>query len=153
VWAAVASGAGCAALLPGVRAAGLAVPPERSGPAEDGVPTLVILRDTFPEAGRAALTADRVAAAESGDGGGVTGFLERHFEARSVQPRDGAGTDAVLSRAEAALAGGKLPQVLTELAALPDPARAPMSDWIALAQTRQDAIAAADALANRPNTN
>ena len=108
-----------------------------------GVPALAELQDGFAEAARAALSEAR--SAEAGEGG-VAGFLARQLNARSVTPREGDSADAVLSRAEAALRQSRLGDALAELETLSDPVRAVMSDWIALAQTRHDAVQAANTL-------
>ncbi|MGB3556503.1 MAG: hypothetical protein WBA25_17880, partial [Jannaschia sp.] len=59
-----------------------------------------------------------------------------------LEPRDGDDADAVLSRAEAAIRAGDVATALTEVEALPDDARAELSDWIARAETRRAAQAA-----------
>jgi hypothetical protein len=116
--------------------------------AAGGVPTLAGLRDTFPEASRAALAAAREAGAADTDGLG--GALRSFFSVRSTAPREGEDPDAVLSRAEAALAGGRLEEALSEIAALPEPARAALADWTAGAEARAAALAALDALRAGP---
>ena len=65
-------------------------------------------------------------------------------------PRAGDGPDAILSRAEAALAGDDLDAALAELDALPEVVRAAMGDWLAGAEARQQALAEAAALAAPP---
>ena len=49
----------------------------------------------------------------------------------------------MLSRAEAALAEGRLSDALAEIEALPETARAAMADWAAQARSRADALVAA----------
>ena len=78
-------------------------------------------------------------------------FLTDQVGLRSVTPRSGDSPDAILSRAEAALRSGDLPQTLTELGSLPEAAQAPLSDWMDRARTRADAVAAADGLAQEMN--
>lgn len=115
------------------------------------VPTLQALQDVYPAASRAALRAVlRDDSAGSNDGGTIIGnFLRAQTGARSVEPRDGADADAILSRAGAALQNGDLATVMTELQALPQIAReAPeMADWMAGAQAHADARAALNDLA------
>ncbi|MCF7698620.1 COG4223 family protein [Loktanella sp. M215] len=112
----------------------------------EGTPTLTTLRETFPEASRAALSAAR-AAGEAGDSAGAFGsFLRNQLNVRSVAPRDGESADAVLSRAEDALRNGRLNDALAEIATLPESARAAMSDWTAQAEARAAAVDAADQL-------
>ena len=57
----------------------------------------------------------------------------------------------MLSRAEAALRGGDLDTTLTEIESLPETARAEMSDWVAQATLRRDALAAAADLSQQLN--
>jgi hypothetical protein len=61
---------------------------------------------------------------------------------RSLAPREGNDPDAVLSRAEAALAAGDLGTALAEAAALPEAGQAAMAGWVGLAAVRQAATAA-----------
>ena len=120
---------------------GLAVPDTLAQLAAEGAPTLATLRESFPDAARAGLSAAR----EQGlleDGSGVLGFLRGQLSVRSVAPREGEDPDAVLSRAEAQLAAGQLGAALTEIGSLPEPVRAAMADWVAQAETRAQADAA-----------
>ncbi len=130
---------------------GVAVPDVLAQGAEDGLPTVSVLLSEFPEAARDALAAARAAGREEGEDGGFAGFFQNQLGARSVTPRDGDDPDAVLSRAEAALRGGDLDATLTEISALPDVAQAELSDWVALATLRRDALAAASALSQELN--
>ena len=112
----------------------------------EGAPTLASLRETFPEASRAALAAAR-SSGEAGDDAGAFGtFLRNQLNVRSVAPRDGTSVDAILSRAEDALRNGRLNDTLAEIATLPESARAAMSDWTAQAEARAAAVDAADQL-------
>ncbi|MFQ1700424.1 COG4223 family protein [Loktanella agnita] len=113
---------------------------------QDGVPTLADLQEQFPEYARAALTTARSEGVSGEETSGFGAFLRNQFDVRSVAPREGNGTDAILSRAEASLRTGRLSDTLAELAGLPEVARAEMSEWLALAEMRADAIAAADIL-------
>ena len=116
------------------------------------VPSLTSLQADFPEAARAAL---RASARDGSTGGGnvLTNFFKAQTGARSVQPRDGADADAILSRVNAAVEGGEISDALTEAEALPDPARgAPaMADWLARAKTYADAKAALNDLSATSN--
>jgi hypothetical protein len=114
--------------------------------AETGIPSLTALQDSFPDAARAALEASLRANMGEGWADRVTAFLRSQTGARSLTPRDGADPDAVLSRAEAALHDGRLPEVLTELQALPPEGLAAMEDWIATANRRVAALDAVNAL-------
>ncbi len=109
----------------------------------DGLVSLATLTAQYPELARSALADAREA---SGASGGLTGFLQRQLGARSVTPREGDDVDAILSRAEAALLSGDTQAALSELDALPDPARAPLAGWIDSAAARVAALSAADTL-------
>ncbi len=147
---AVESGAPFSDALADLQANGEAdVPAILAETAEAGVPTLANLRETFPENARAALAAVRAGSS----GGSVTGFLQKQLGVRSVAPREGNDPDAVLSRAEAAVRDARLGDALAELSELPEPARAAMADWIALAETRHAALVAADDLMTALATN
>lgn len=114
--------------------------------AADGVLPLATLQDTYPDAARGALAAARSTGENSS---GLSGFLQRQLGARSVAPREGSDPDAVLSRIEAAVRAGRLGDALAEADQLPDPARDSMATWLEQAQTRYDAVTAANALAQR----
>jgi hypothetical protein len=77
--------------------------------------------------------------------------LRAQLGVRSLEPREGDDTDAILSRAEAALAGGRLGDALAEIETLPEAARAATSDWAARATARHDALAAAEELSAQLN--
>lgn len=113
---------------------------------QDGVPTLASLQEQFPEIARAALATARSEGVSGEETGGLGAFLRNQFDVRSVTPQDGASTDAILSRAEAAVRQGRLADALAEISALPEVARAEMSDWLGQAEARADAIAAVDIL-------
>lgn len=120
---------------------------------QDGVPTLATLQDSFPDYARAALTTARAEGVAGEDTSGVGAFLRNQFQVRSVNPRDGDDVDAMLSRAQAALRRGLLHDTLAEIARLPAVARAELSDWLALAEARADAVAAIDMLAKSLSEN
>lgn len=111
--------------------------------AASGVPSLASLRDSYPEAARAALAAVR----GEDTGGGVASFFAKQFGARSVAPREGDDPDAILSRVEAALSAGRIADALAQADALPDGAKAPLSEWMAQAELRLAATRDAEALA------
>ena len=114
--------------------------------AQSGLPSLQTLRAMYPDAARAALDAALRTASSDSWTDRVSVFLRGQTGARSLTPREGTDPDAILSRAEAAMAAGDLTMALTELAGLPDAAKAAMADWLALAGQRQDAVAAVQAL-------
>ena len=119
----------------------------------DGTPTLAALQSDFPALARAALATARAEGVSGEAEGGFASFLRNQFDVRSVAPKDGDGTDAILSRAEAILRQGRLTDALAEVGALPEVARAELSDWIALAEARADALAAAATLSTSLNDN
>jgi hypothetical protein len=116
--------------------------------AENGVATAAQLTQDYPIVARSALTTAR-AEGLSDDAGGLGGFLRRQFDVRFTSPQEGAGPDAILSRAEAAIKEGRVADALAELDALPDVARAEMTDWIARATQRADVL---DAIATLSET-
>ncbi|TCM80012.1 COG4223 family protein [Rhodovulum steppense] len=142
--AALASGAAFDGALD--QFAGVEMPDVLARLAAQGAPTLATLQRDFPPAARAALDAALRVEAAGSAGDRVNAFLRSQLGLRSLAPREGDDADAVLSRAEAALRGGDLRAALTELDALPDPARDEMSGWIAAATDRADALEAARAL-------
>ncbi|WP_420857861.1 hypothetical protein [Marivivens marinus] len=144
--AAVESGAPFDSALPDLRAATGDIPPALTRAAADGVPTLDDLQATFPDAARQALSVARAEGVAGEDEGGIGSFLREQFNVRSVEPRDGESADAILSRAEAALRGGRLTDALAELAALPEVARAELSEWMGMATVRADVVSALEAL-------
>lgn len=128
------------------------VPPALVEVAENGVATSASLQDRFSDAARAALAQARANAPDA-SGGGVAGFFKSQLGARSVIPREGDDPDAILSRAEAAVRDGRLADALAEIDTLPDPAKAPLADWVADAQARQAAQDAIDTLTQRLTAN
>ena len=128
-----------------LQAAGIEVPEPLAVPATAGVPSLATLREAFPEAARAGLAEARAQGLLE-DGSGVFGFLSNQLSLRSTAPREGSDIDAVLSRAESALARGRLDEALVEIETLPQPVRDAMGDWISPARTRAEAVAALSAL-------
>lgn len=149
VQTALDTGSEYGAALDDLRAAGVSVPGALAEQAS-GVPTLAQLAAAFPGAAREALGAARKAA---GEDGGLGGFLRTQLGVRSLEPQEGDSPDAILSRAEAALRDGRLTDALAEIEALPEQGRAALSGWVARAETRQNAIAAAEELAQSLTAN
>lgn len=121
--------------------------------AETGTASLSTLQAQLPEYARAALVASTRAAADDGQVGGMTAFLRTQLGARSLSPRDGDDPDAVLSRAEAAVASGDLEGALTEIETLPTAGQDALSEWVADARALQSAKAALGTLATQFNNN
>ena len=143
--AAATSGAPYAEALPALE--GLTLAPALRDAAETGLPTPATLADSFPEAARRALEASLRAEGGAGLGDRLLTFLRVQTGARSLEPREGADPDAVLSRAEAAVAAEDVAAALAELAALPEAGRAELADWTAQANAYLAAQAALAALA------
>lgn len=141
------SGSPFAPLLKILAAQDIAIPAALVATAETGVASLRTLQDSFPEAARAALSASLRADPGEGWTDRLGTFLQSQTGARSLAPQIGSDPDAVLSRAEAALAAGDVTAALTELATLPPEGQAAMADWQAAAQARADALAAIPGLA------
>ncbi|MEL6959457.1 MAG: hypothetical protein AAGL89_10950 [Pseudomonadota bacterium] len=115
------------------------VPPALASSAETGVATNAQLTSDFPVVARAALATAR-AEGLSDDASGLGGFLRSQFDVRSTAPREGSDPDAILSRAEDAVKNGRIADALAELEGLPEVARAEMTEWLAAAQARSDAL-------------
>lgn len=113
-----------------------------------GLPSLQALRDSFPDAARAALDAALRANMGESWADRVSNFLLTQTGARSLTPREGGDPDAILSRAEAALAQGNLAATSAEITTLPPEAQAAMQAWTAAAQLRQEAIQAVQSLSS-----
>lgn len=147
VQAALETGSPFAGPLDDLTAAGVTVPDPLASVAADGAPTLAALQRSFPEAARAAIEAS--VRANMGDSwtDRAAAFFQVQTGARSLTPRDGSDPDAILSRAEAALADGQIQTALDEVATLPPEGQDAMADWAAQARARLAAIDAAAALA------
>lgn len=122
------------------------VPDALTAVADEGVPTLAALQADYPPLAREALATARSEGVSGEETGGFGSFLRTQFDVRSVAPQEGENVDAILSRAEAALRDGRLNDTLAELASLPEPARAPLTDWTARAEARVSAVDAATTL-------
>ena len=132
-------------------AAGIDVPEALSAVAADGLPTQADLMGEFPDLARSALTVARSEGLADQDAGGVSSFFRDQFQTRSIAPREGDDPDAVLSRTEAAVGAGDLDTALTEISALPEPVQAVFADWLASAEARAAAMAAANTLVSNEN--
>ena len=145
------AGGGYADALADLQETGMEVPEPLTRAADSGVATLPELQESFPDAARAALAAARNASAEAGESGGLSAFIRTQLGARSLEPREGDDPDAILSRAEAATNAGRLTDALAEIEALPEVARAELSDWAGQAARRLEAVAAAQQLSEELN--
>ena len=144
------TGASFADAMADLEAAGLTVPAALSAVADTGVATIAQLTVDYPIAARNALAASRK---DEGTGGNVWNFFRNQLGVRSLEPKEGEGADAVLSRAEAALADGRLTDAMAELEGLPEEGRVELTDWMARATQRAEAIAAAEDLSAQVASN
>lgn len=129
--------------------AGLETPEALQAP----VPSLTELQADFPEAARGALRATLRESSANGEGNLLTNFLRAQTGARSVEPREGDDADAILSRADADMAAGRVEAALEQLSALPPAAaEAPaMADWLSRATAYSQARAALTDLSSGTN--
>ncbi|MCB2126758.1 MAG: hypothetical protein H6897_13185 [Rhodobacteraceae bacterium] len=144
--AALMAGGALDPALADLRDAGVAIPPPLAEQGQ-GVPTLEALRTAFPDAARDALAASLKETAAGDTWERLLAFLRTQSGARSLTPREGTDPDAILSRAEAALAAGDLAGSISEIGGLPAEGQARMTEWVALASRRISATEAAAALA------
>lgn len=139
--------------LANLAATGVEIPPVLTKAAKGGVPTLVALQEGFPEAARAGLSASVKATTGDGAMDKLGSFFRSQVGARSLEPREGDDPDAVLSRAEAALANGDIAAAITLIGALPEEGQVAMSAWVKDAGVRLEAVDAVRMLADGLNGN
>lgn len=126
--------------------------PAALAPFADGLMTLAGLQEAFAPAARAALDAE-APPPDAPMSDRVMNFLRSQTGARSLAPRDGDDTDAVLSRAEASLRDGDIPATLAELDALSGAPAEAMASWRAQAEHRLAALAALTTLQDQFTAN
>ncbi len=114
--------------------------------AETGVPSLVALQEAYPDLAREALSESLKETVGAGAGERFMAFIQAQVGARSLTPREGDDPDAILSRAEAALANGQIAVALDELGSLPEGGQAVFADWRARAEQRLTALDALDTI-------
>ena len=114
----------------------LAIPPALELGADQGGVDLEQLKQQFPSAARRALAASDPAEPASLSAAQLGAFLKRQLNARSLAPQTGTSTDAILSRAEAALTSGDLSAALAEIADLTPAPAAQMAAWKALVEQK-----------------
>ncbi|WP_071674483.1 COG4223 family protein [Nioella nitratireducens] len=145
---AVATGAPFASALADVTdVAGIDTPEGLAAVADTGAPSLDALQTRFPAVARTALPIAIRETAGDGAMNRVTAFLQSQVGGRSLEPQEGDSPDAILSRAEAAVATGDLTTALEEVSALPQEAQDVMADWTADAQAHIAATEGLTALA------
>lgn len=130
---------------------GAEIPPPLIVVSETGVPALSQLQNDFPDIARAVLDAAPNDDADSPVVDRTAAFIRSQLGIRSLTPREGGNSDAILSRAEAWLKSGDIEKTLAELQLLPGNPVDELSNWIARAQERQDAINAVSALSDTLN--
>jgi hypothetical protein len=147
VEAALQSGAPFAEPLALLADAGIAVPAILTDNAESGLPTIASLTASFDEPARMALEESLRGNMGETWSERVGSFLRAQTGARSLTPQEGNDPDAILSRANAAVAAGDLQTALAEIATMPEPAQVALSDWAAQAKLHLDAQTATVELA------
>jgi hypothetical protein len=147
VEAAMQNGAPFAEPLAELTNAGVPIPAILSENAENGVPTVAALMASFDEPARAALETSLRNNMGSTWTDRVGSFLKAQTGARSLTPQEGSDPDAILSRANAAVATGDIQTALIEIATLPEDAQAALAPWVEQAKLRLDAQTATVELA------
>ena len=103
--------------------------------AEEGVPTLAMLRADFPAIARQAARASRTQS-EMTAWARVWAWLGQTVSFRRTGELEGDGANAAIARAELRLTEGDLPAAVAEMNSLPDGAQDAAADWIANAEAR-----------------
>ena len=116
--------------------------------ADEGVASLSELQQRFPDAARLTLQNAESAPADDAPTSRFAAFLKKQTNARSLSPREGDDTDAILSRSEAALNAGDLETALAEIDGLQGDVPDEMTSWVDDATARHDAIEAAATLSS-----
>ena len=117
------------------------------------IPSLDALQTSFPEAARAALRVTLREDSNERRGNFFGNFLRAQTGARSIEPREGTDPDAILSRANAEVAAGRIGAAIKEISSLPDTAKAAptMAAWLDQAGAYRDAQAALSDLSVNSN--
>ena len=114
----------------------LSIPKSLRDASLGGIVTMEELLVNFPDAARLAISVDRSESSYDGTRESLFRFLKIQLQARSVVPKVGDDTDAILSRAEAALKRDELHLAIKELTLLKPSAKAVMAQWTDIAQQR-----------------
>lgn len=134
-------------VLADLEAVGMAIPDALRAAAVSGAPTVSSLTAEFPQMAREALAADRDQGSDGASAAqGVGQFLKKQLGLRSVTPKEGTSTDAVLSRMEGALRAGDLRQAAQEAEGLSGEAAQISAPWREALATRLAIDTAVDAL-------
>ncbi|MEM7508815.1 MAG: hypothetical protein AAF415_18970 [Pseudomonadota bacterium] len=121
---------------------GTTAPDALSDPAAAGLADVAALKAGFPAAARAAIDADRQAGAEGGAGAKIAAWFGSQVSSRPTVETEGEGVGAILSRVEARLNDGALPEALSEAESLPPHAQDAMAGWLSQLGARVEAEAA-----------
>jgi hypothetical protein len=143
IWTAVEGGGSYAAALDDLAAAtDLDLPASLVENAPNGVASVSVLQNQFPEMARAAL---KLARGEQGVAEGensVLAFLKTQLGVRSLNAKEGASADAVLSRAQAAVDVDDFEMALSEIAALSSAGQGALQEWSLVVTLRLQVLAA-----------
>ena len=115
---------------------------------EVGIATISELRESFPEASRAAVRAAEMAPGPDGVAGGIGSLLRSIFQVRPLTPIEGDDPPALLSRAEALVRANQLRDAIEVLDALPEAGRLAMEAWLDRANARLNVLEALDGMAS-----
>jgi len=130
IWTAIEGGGSYASALDDLAAAtDLGLPASLVENAPNGVASVSILQNQFPVVARAAL---KLAREEQGVVEGenrVLAFLKTQLGVRSLNAKEGASADAVLSRAQAAVDVDDFEMALFEIAALSSAGQGALKEW------------------------
>lgn len=120
-----------------------------AGLAQTGAPSRAALASSFPEHAARAASAARAPGEDAGLRDRFVYAVSRIISVRRVANLTGGDADAVLARAERALADGDVARALRELDALPPQAREALAGWRAQAERRAEIDRRAAALRQR----
>lgn len=116
-----------------------------------GIPTLLMLQESYTPAVRNALAASVKGTMGEDPTKRIMAFLKTQTGVRSLEAREGNDPDAVLSRMTVAVEAGDLGAALAEVPNLPEGGQSALATWTAAAQARLDAEAALPELAATVN--
>ncbi len=123
-------------------ATGEAIPEAVAAVSEAGLTPVPALKTQLTELSHQAIRASIKAEGDaSGNAASKFGaFLKSQVATRSLEPSEGDGTDAVLSRISAALDNGNLAEISTEAERLSVEARTPLEGWLEDIKTRNTVL-------------
>ena len=143
IWTAVEGGGSYAAALDDLAAAtDLDLPASLVENAPNGVASVSVLQNQFPEMARAALKLARGEQGVTEGENSVLTFLKTQLGVRSLNAKEGASADAVLSRAQAAVDVDDFEMALSEIAALSSAGQGALQEWSLVVTLRLQVLAA-----------